>query len=102
MLKKPIFIPRGRAREFSPLAMDIWDGCDHGCVYCFNNRDDRSFDKIATPKSEVVQSLLKQLKHKVPTEQVLITFSGDPYCHAEIDAGLTRQVLEILCVSLKF
>jgi len=96
-MRGPIFKPRGRAREFSPLAMDIWNGCDHCCDYCFNKRDGRSFDELATPKKGIVEALRNQLKNHIPTKQVLITFSGDPYCHAEVEVKLTRQILEILC-----
>ena len=30
-----IYEPRGRAREYSPLALNYFTGCDHGCQYCY-------------------------------------------------------------------
>ena len=30
-----IYEPRGRAREYSPFAMNYFKGCDHGCRYCY-------------------------------------------------------------------
>lgn len=97
-MRYPIFEPRGRAREFSPLAMDIWKGCDHDCAYCFNKRDGRDFSNLATPIPNIVSNLKVQIaKFGPPKKQVLLTFSGDPYCRAEEEARVTREVLEILC-----
>lgn len=30
-----IYEPRGRAREYAPLACNVYSGCDHGCKYCY-------------------------------------------------------------------
>lgn len=30
-----IYAPRGRALEYAPLAVSLYRGCPHGCVYCF-------------------------------------------------------------------
>lgn len=33
-----IYQPRGKAREYAPLACNLADGCRHGCVYCYAAR----------------------------------------------------------------
>jgi DNA repair photolyase len=30
-----IYEPAGRAREYSPLALNHFKGCEHGCLYCY-------------------------------------------------------------------
>ena len=95
-MKKPIFIPKGRAREYSPLAMNIWNGCDHGCTYCFNNRDGREFSDKPKPLPSLIERLKAQLSVDRIGKQVFLTFSGDPYCHAEMDKEVTKSVLETL------
>ena len=30
-----IYEPKGRAREYSPLACNLYMGCTHGCKYCY-------------------------------------------------------------------
>ena len=36
-----IYEPRGRAREYSPLALNVYNKCDHFCRYCL---DGNAFD----------------------------------------------------------
>lgn len=30
-----IYEPKGKAGEYSPLAVNLYRGCDHGCTYCY-------------------------------------------------------------------
>jgi DNA repair photolyase len=30
-----IYSPKGKAGEYSPLAVNIYNGCNHGCFYCY-------------------------------------------------------------------
>lgn len=30
-----VYEPRGRAREYSELAYNLYRGCTHGCRYCY-------------------------------------------------------------------
>ena len=30
-----IYEPRGRAKEYSPYALNLYLGCMHGCRYCY-------------------------------------------------------------------
>lgn len=32
---RPIYEPRTRAKEYSDLAINIYNGCNHGCWYCY-------------------------------------------------------------------
>ena len=30
-----IYEPKGRAREYGELALNLYSGCRHGCKYCY-------------------------------------------------------------------
>lgn len=32
---KPLYVPKGRAREYGDYAVNIYTGCPHRCYYCF-------------------------------------------------------------------
>jgi hypothetical protein len=34
---KIIYEPKGPAREYAALALNLYNGCTHGCIYCYNN-----------------------------------------------------------------
>lgn len=94
-----IYEPKGRAREYSPLALNYFTGCDHGCIYCYvpkmmtRFRPEYRHEKVNTSVdfNKIEQSAKK---HKGCNKQILLSFTGDPYCNAE--AGETTKVLEIL------
>lgn len=96
-----IYEPNGRAREYSPLALNYFKGCDHGCKYCyvppmlkrFNSNYDHSIVSCDLNLNELEKSILK-LSKEDRQKQVLLSFTGDPYCGFE--SGQTRQVLEVL------
>lgn len=92
-----IYEPAGRAREYSPLALNIFQGCDHDCDYCYVKKI--PFIKSSPePKfrAGLIEALEKEcLKHK-HTAQVLLSFMSDPYCKADEGPSRTRKVLEVL------
>lgn len=96
-----IYEPRGRAREYSPLALNLYDGCDHGCRYCYVPAMRRmTREKFhANPKPRVVsrdQLVREAGSLRWTNRQVLMSFTSDPYCIAELSYGRTRDALNIL------
>jgi len=95
-----IYRPSGRAREYSPLALNIYKGCDHGCIYCFARRMPGAPEpwEKAIPRRELCAALSLELEHRREpiTQQVLLSFTGDPYCQAERQFKITNEVLGIL------
>ena len=94
-----IYEPKGRAKEYAPLAANIYRGCTHGCGYCFvrsipGMRDLTMLE--ATPRANVLEKITKDAeKMKGSDELILLCFTCDPY--PEIDeVGLTSEILKVL------
>lgn len=96
----PIYEPRGRARDDSPRAFNIYTGCDHKCKYCyapavFMKKRDDWFAKEVFPR----KTLLDELKNDIPKNknlewQVLYCFTCDPYQSANGKYKMTRLCLQ--------
>lgn len=94
-----IYEPRGRAREYSPLALNYFKGCDHACKYCyvppmmkrFNTDYKHSRVNISVDYKKIEASARKM---QGCGKQILFSFTTDPYTNLE--NGETRRVLEIL------
>ena len=104
MLKKGLVIyePRGRAGEYAPLAVNLYRGCGHGCIYCYAPEatfiDRQEFIK-ATPRQGIIEKLRKdapKAQEGRPDGNVLLCFTCDPYQPINEIHGLTRQAIEIL------
>ena len=114
-----IYPPAGQAAEYAPLACNPYRGCGHKCAYCYvptgeaegldpdvqshkrlgavPNLTRAKFDAGAVVKKDFLarleQDARKYQAHGV-TEQVLLSFSTDPYPPAHHIE--TRKALEIL------
>ncbi len=92
-----IYEPKGKAREYSPLALNIYNGCDHLCKYCYvqTSMGVNQFNGVK-PRKDLLKAIESDCRNNEITKQVLLSFTGDPYCNEDINIGLTRKVLEIL------
>ena len=95
-----IYEPRGKAREYSPLALNIYLGCTHQCLYCYApsclQKSREQYFQKPEPRKGIIESLKKELQKTKPKEQVLLSFIGDVYCETMDDNATTREVLLIL------
>jgi DNA repair photolyase len=95
-----IYEPQGKAREYADLACNLYNGCTHGCLYCYAKRYKQTdYYRAADPKKDVIAKLKKdvaELERNGDTPEVLLSFQGDVYQPAEMELRLTRQALEIL------
>jgi len=99
MIFKPIYEPKGRANEYGSLAINIYDGCNHGCYYCYapnvvkQNRE--TFAKVGH-RLMLVESVKRQLEREKITGQLIhLCFTCDPY-PAEVDTTPTREVIKAI------
>lgn len=98
-----IYNPAGKAGEYSELALNLYKGCSHGCIYCYAPRSTRT-SKSLFHQTNYIQArpqIIEQLKKEAPKFAnskipVLLSFTSDPYQPAEKGLLLTRNALEIL------
>ena len=96
-----IYEPKGKAREYAPLAANLYRGCGHGCGYCygpsatFKKRSD--FHEDVKPRDNVLEHLEKNARKLRGDERpVLMSFTTDPYQPIDSMTCLTRSAIEIL------
>lgn len=98
---KVIYEPKGRAKEYADLAVNLYNGCSHGCEYCYapaatrKNRED--FYKNPAARKDLISKLLDDLKEMEPTmddREILMSFSCDPYQMLDLYKGAARQAIE--------
>lgn len=96
-----IYEPRGRAREYAPLAANLYSGCAHGCKYCYapdvlrRSRDD--FHSGIAVRRSILTELAKDARRlSGANARVLLSFTTDPYQPIEAEQRITRQAIEIL------
>ena len=95
-----IYTPKGKAREYSPLAVNLYNGCNHGCKYCYVPRirfwTREQFLKIS-PRKNILKDLEKDCKKYVGSkDQVFFSFMTDPYNEQEMELGLMRDSLKLM------
>ena len=95
-----IYEPTGKAREFGDLACNLYDGCSHGCVYCYApgvlRKSKAAFGNPA-PRKDILKRLEKDAKKYRGSETpVFLCFTCDPYQPCEDEYMITRQAIEIL------
>jgi len=102
-----VYEPAGRAREYAPLALNLYTGCSHGCSYCYApaamRKDPRTF-KHAQPRADIIANLERELTRNGDGSlldagdhpPVLLCFTSDPYQPVAIESGVTRAAIETL------
>jgi len=95
-----VYVPKGKAREYSPFALNIYEGCDHGCFYCYVPSIKSAFDRNyihenVKLRSGILQSLKSDLKKFQYSEQVLLSFTGDVFCNNQ-NIEVNKSVLNLL------
>ena len=92
-----IYEPRGKAREYSDLAVNLYTGCSHACRYCYcpailrKTIDAWAFDP--QPRKGILRDLERDAKKlRGDPREILLSFMSDPY-HSDEAARLTREAL---------
>ena len=101
-----IYEPKGRAREYAPLACNLYMGCTHGCKYCYApscmRKKPEEWHNAARARGEDVLALFEKDCAKLAKERaddasrrVLFCFLSDPYQPLESELHLTRRGIEV-------
>ena len=96
----PIYTPRGAAREYGELALNIYTGCPHRCYYCFApnvlHKDREQFHSFVEPRKDIVDLTRKQLeKEHITGKTIHLCFTCDPY-PTGYDSSTTREIIKLL------
>jgi DNA repair photolyase len=97
-----IYEPRGKAREYSRLAVNLYTGCGHRCEYCYApayvmTERDRFHNPV--PRPNILEKLTldsQKLNIKKQKGPVLLCFTCDPYQPIDEQLQLTRKAIQVL------
>lgn len=96
---RPIYEPRTKAREYCDLAINIYTGCNHGCIYCYApnvlKKSKENFMKVE-PRKDISKSVKNQIEREgLKNKKIMLCFTCDPY-PAGIDTTPTREVIKVI------
>ena len=97
---KPIYVPKGKAKEYGDYAINIYTGCPHRCYYCFApnvlHRDRELFHSNISPREKIVEETAKQIvRENITGKLIHLCFTCDPY-PTGYDSTPTREIIKIL------
>lgn len=101
-MKSVIYETKGRAREFNELAINLFTGCGHQCIYCYGadvmHTDKSSWENCPKPRvnEQDILNSAKMWKQRGETRRVLLCFVTDPYQPIEAETQLTHHAISIL------
>ena len=94
---KPLYAPKGRAKEYGDYAVNIYTGCPHRCYYCFApnvlHREREKFHSCVEPRPGIVDALKTQLqREQIIGQTIHLCFTCDPY-PTGYDTTVTREII---------
>jgi DNA repair photolyase len=108
MPTRVIYKPKGSAKEYADLALNLYKGCYHGCKYCYVpgvcKMTRENFSTCVEPKKNIIERLSKDLrliveKKEFKRQHILMSFTCDPYQPLDRELELTRKAIIILNAS---
>jgi len=113
MIKNPIYVPKGKAREYGELAINIYKGCTNACTYCYGSKMMRmtheDFIEESKPRDDIVLSVKANLERgyvnskeadgtkriELNGKLIHLCFTCDPY-PANINTTPTREIIKLI------
>lgn len=97
---KPIYEPKGRAKEYGDLCVNIYTGCPHRCFYCFApsvlRRDREAFHSVIEPRAGIVEAVKRQIdKEQITGKLIHLCFTCDPY-PTGYNTETTREIIKTI------
>ena len=94
-----IYEPKGKAREYSPLACNLYLACTHNCRYCYApkalGKKPEEYFQPPYPRKDVLKKLEDELKGLEFDRQIMLSFIGDIYCDTADRGETARGALEL-------
>jgi len=103
MKLRVIYEPRGRAREYSQFAINLYNGCAMGCDYCYVpsvlKKKKVDFHKSSEYRKDILKKLERDLqdmqKMGLSKKLVMFSFTSDVYQLDDNFSILTREALKL-------
>jgi DNA repair photolyase len=97
-----IYKPAGRAGEYSEWAVNLYGGCEHGCIYCYVPAARRIKPEVFygqhRPYNDVLKKLAadcKKLQGTISTP-IMFSFTSDAYQPGGDVRATTREAVRLL------
>ena len=99
-MKNPIYQPKGKAKEYGDLAINIYTGCPHRCFYCFApnvlHQDKERFHTVIEPRPGIVEAVRAQIEREgIKDKLIHLCFTCDPY-PTGYDSTATREIIKVI------
>jgi DNA repair photolyase len=97
-----IYRPRESAREYAPLACNVYNGCSHRCVYCLGpsvlHKTAEQFFQPSTRENFLLRLVrdCARLQRAGVHGRVLLSFTSDPYQPLDVKEKVTRSAISLL------
>lgn len=95
-----IYEPKGKAKEYCELAVNLYHGCDHGCLYCYAPAATYKMrEDFIKPRHRpgIIEQIKKDSRQAGMTgKEVLLCFTCDPYSKFASQYDITRQAIQTL------
>lgn len=97
---KPIYVPKGKAKEYGDYAINIYTGCPHRCYYCFApsvlRKEKEDFHSNVKARDNIVEAVKKQIESSRISDRLIhLCFTCDPYPMG-CDTTPTREIIKII------
>jgi len=98
---RAIYRPAGKALEYASLACNLYQGCTHGCLYCWAPKvlrmNAEEFHASGKPRPGILEALRRDAhRYAGSADPVLLCFTSDPYQPDEDKHETTREAIGIL------
>lgn len=96
-----IYEPKGAAREYCELALNIYTGCTNGCYYCYaptvlhKHRDNFHAAAILRPTVTPERVVHEITSRKLQGRTIQLCFTCDPY-PAHTNTAPTREIIRAI------
>ena len=104
---RTIYEPKGRAREYAELAVNLFETCQMGCEYCYApkvlHKKPEEFHAATKPRRDIIQKIsadARQLSENKDKREILLCFTCDPY-QSDLQSNklVTRMAVQTLLAS---
>lgn len=93
---KYIYEPKGKAGEYGKYALNLYNGCTHGCRYCYvpaiKRQTPEQYHARAERRNMKWTDITKEIKEH-SGKDLFLCFTCDPYQPIDVDFPLTRHIV---------